>query len=111
MKPRDQWPNQYIVGNQGADGALFLIKFEGRNFAVVASNGGSWDHVSVSLPNRCPNWREMCFVKQLFWNDDEVVIQYHPAKQDYINNCPTCLHMWKPQNEVLPMPDKIMVGI
>jgi hypothetical protein len=25
----------------------------------VASNGGGWDHVSVSLPNRCPNWIEM----------------------------------------------------
>jgi len=110
MKPRDQWPKQYeLYGND--DGGMYKISFENQHLVVIASIGLGWDHCSVSLKNRCPNWREMCYVKDLFWGDDEVVIQYHPAKQDYINNCHTCLHMWKPQNEALPMPDKIMVGI
>lgn len=111
MKPRYEWPNDCQVGSQGDDGGMFLVKFEGNNLAVIASHGMCWDHVSVSLKNRCPNWREMCYVKDLFWNDDEVVIQYHPAKSEYINNCSTCLHMWKPQNENIPMPPTIMVGI
>lgn len=42
---------------------------------VVAANGLGWDHVSVSLPNRCPNWIEMEHVKRLFFEDDETAIK------------------------------------
>jgi hypothetical protein len=69
-----------------------------------------WEHVSVSCRNRCPNWPEMCFVKDLFWADDEVVMQLHPAKKDYVNQHPYCLHMWKPIAEIIPLPPRIMVG-
>ena len=30
----------------------------GGALLCIASNGDGWDHVSVSLPNRCPNWPE-----------------------------------------------------
>jgi hypothetical protein len=50
------------AGNNGA----FLIPFESFRLFVIASNGMGWEHVSVSLPNRCPNWREMCFIKNLW---------------------------------------------
>ncbi len=64
-----------------------------------------WEHVSVSLKQRCPTWDEMCFVKDLFWADDEVVIQYHPAKSNYVNDFKTCLHLWKPIGVELPTPE------
>ena len=70
-----------------------------------------WEHVSVSLPNRCPNWTEMCFVKDLFWDENEVVMQLHPAKKDYINNHPYCLHMWRPVIAQIPLPPIEMVGV
>ena len=54
-----------------------------------------WEHVSVSRPTRTPHWREMCFVKSLFWGDDETVLQFHPKKSQYINNMEFCLHLWK----------------
>ena len=52
---------------------------------VVASDGGGWDHVSVSLLGRCPTWNEMSHVKNLFWDAEETVVQYHPPASKYIN--------------------------
>jgi len=68
-----------------------------------------WEHVSASLKKRCPTWAEMSFVKDLFWRDDEVIVQYHPAKEHYISNHGYCLHLWKPPYEVF-MPPSIAIG-
>jgi len=77
---------------------------------LIVSDGMGWDHVSVSCTNRCPEWEEMCYVKGLFWDGDECVIQYHPREQEYVNCHPFCLHLWKPQDVELPEPPKVMVG-
>lgn len=65
---------------------------------------GQWEHVSVSTPTRCPTWEEMCKVKSLFWHEHETVLQFHPAKTNYVNNHPFCLHLWKPKGEVMLPP-------
>ena len=70
-----------------------------------------WEHVSVSLPNRIPTWREMDFIKDIFWGEDEAVIQIHPPKKDKINNHVYCLHLWKYMKFDLPMPMPIAVGL
>ncbi len=85
------------------DGA-FVFQFKGVRLRVVASCGGDWDHVSVSNPQRCPTWEEMCFVKRVFFRDDETVIQYHPPEAEYVNRHNFCLHLWRPQYAELPMP-------
>jgi len=106
-----------IIAGRGASTATygmngaFTLRYKNKSLFVIASDGGEWDHVSVSLKSRTPTWEEMCYVKDLFFREDEVVIQYHPAKADYVNNCNTCLHMWRPQNEFIPTPPRIMVGI
>jgi len=110
MKTRDKWPIKYRKA-YGDDGASFFIPCGDKTLLVIASDGGGWEHVSVSLANRCPTWKEMCRVKDLFWDEDELVIQYHPAKDQYVNNHKHCLHMWKPQDVEVPIPPKIMVGI
>lgn len=69
-----------------------------------------WDHVSVSLHNRCPKWEEMCLIKELFFEPDEVAMQLHPVK-DYVNNHPYCLHLWRPFKEAIPLPPSILVGL
>jgi hypothetical protein len=66
--------------------------------------GEAWDHVSVSCERRCPWWDEMCWVKEQFFEDDETVIQYHPAKADYVNLNPYVLHIWRPKDSKIPMP-------
>lgn len=81
-----------------------------RNFNVIVSDGGGWDHVSVSLPDRCPTWEEMCAIKRLFFAPDEVVMQLHPAERNYRNCHPYCLHLWRPQEQTIPLPDPLMVA-
>jgi hypothetical protein len=71
---------------------------------VIAADGGLWDHVSVSLKNRTPIWSEMNFIKDLFWEPEETVIQYHPPASKYINQHPFVLHLWRPQGIDIPMP-------
>jgi hypothetical protein len=80
--------------------------------SVIASNGGGWEHVSVSVSSRpdiLPGWEEMCFVKDLFWRPEECVLQYHPSEEDYVNIHPSVLHLWRPIDQEIPKPLKIMV--
>lgn len=80
---------------------------------VIASDGYGWKHVSVSYMERdnTPTWDIMCKIKDLFWEPEDWVVQYHPAKSEYINNHPGVLHLWQPLNEKLPTPPSIMVGL
>ena len=94
-------------GNNGA----FYVPFESFQLKCLASDGEDWEHVSVSLDNRCPNWKEMCFIKDLFWDDEYIVVQYHPPKSQYVNYHPYCLHLWKPIKEKIPLPPAILVGL
>ena len=93
---------------------LFIIPLNyGIKANVIASNGEGWEHVSVTLIGLrySPNWEQMCFIKSIFWEENDVVIQYHPAKKDYVNNHPFCLHLWRPIGQVIPTPDPILVGL
>ena len=90
---------------EGENYGAFLVQTPFRTILLVISSGstrngdsreGQWEHVSVSLPDRCPTWDEMNFVKDLFWSGSETVLQFHPAKFQYVNTHPFCLHLWKP---------------
>lgn len=103
-----------IVGDSG--NGCFKVFVGGRSFFVVASNGGGWDHVSVSPCNKkrklCPTWEEMCEIKKMFFLPEECVIEYHPAESEYVNNYEYCLHLWKTNNGVpIPTPQSIFVGL
>ena len=82
----------------------------GERANVIISNGLGWEHVSVSLKGRCPRWQEMCYIKALFWGDEEIVVQYHPQKSKYVNLHPFCLHLWRPVDVELPTPPTSMIG-
>jgi hypothetical protein len=71
-----------------------------------------WQHVSVSIEHdkQPPRWKIMCYVKDLFWEPEDWVCQFHPAKSEYVNYNPACLHLWRPLVEKLPTPLAIMVG-
>lgn len=69
-----------------------------------------WQQVSVSLPNKCPTWGQMSYVKKLFWGEDVEVVQFHPPKEDYINNHSFCLHLWR-HKDGHKMPPSILVGL
>jgi hypothetical protein len=93
-------------GNNGA----FRFTRNGTKLLVIISDGGGWDHVSVSCTHRCPTWSEMCWIKNIFFDEDEWVTQYHPAKSDYVNFHANCLHLWRPQGVDVPQPPSWMVG-
>lgn len=88
----------------GIDGALFKFRYNARDYTVIASNGGGWDHVSISSKTRTPTWEVMAKVKEIFFTPDEVVMQLHPAEKDYVNISEHCLHLWRPQREKIPLP-------
>lgn len=81
----------------------------GNSELCVEFNEEPLDHVSVSLQKRCPTWAEMCWVKEQFFEDEELVIQYHPPKSKYINAHPNVLHLWRPRDIAIPLPPPHMV--
>lgn len=88
----------------------FRISHKGMKFLVVVSDGGGWDHVSVSLSNRCPTWYEMCGFKEVFFEDEETVVQFHPKESEYVNCSKNCLHLWRKQDSEFELPPSIFVG-
>jgi hypothetical protein len=89
---------------------VFLSPIDKRRLRVIASNGEGWDHVSVSLANRCPRWSEMEYVKRLFFHDHETAMQLHVPPADHISDHPYCLHLWRPHGTEIPRPPAIMVS-
>jgi hypothetical protein len=102
------------AGNNGAFDIPYSKNYRDYTLIVVASDGGGWEHVSVSImgkPNQTPTWEMMCFVKDLFWDDEDVVMQFHPPKSQYVDNHPGCLHMWRPIGKEVLIPPSIFVGL
>lgn len=91
---------------------IFLPKNQGHLFAI-ASNHAGWEHVSVSKiykgSSALPNWSDMCRIKNLFWDEEDCVVQFHPPKQDYVNICQYALHLWRPIGIEFPRPPKQLV--
>lgn len=104
---RGQMATDKSWGNNGA----FLIKLRhSQRVFVIASDGLGWEHVSVSHDSYTPTWEEMCQVKEMFWDPEDCVVQYHPRASEYVDLHRHCLHLWRPTGAELPRPDPILVG-
>lgn len=103
------------LGTNPSDGfnGAFQLVINNVWVGIIASDGAGWDHVSVSLIRSVgtPSWSIMQKVKELFWDDEVAVMQLHPPKSTWVNNHPGCLHLWRPQQEKIPLPPPIMVGL
>jgi hypothetical protein len=105
-------------GNNGA----FFVNISSTLVAFcIASDGKEtdWEHVSVSLflrkktaisVKRCPTWEEMCMIKDMFWTDDDCVIQFHPPKAHYVNYHSYCLHLWRYTKIEQTLPPDELIG-
>ena len=104
--------NLFIEAETDNDGmgGKYYDKDSGKWLNFIFSYQMGWEHLSVSMPNKTPSWDQMCMMKDIFWNEDEACIQYHPRKEDYVNNHKHCLHIWKPTEVPLPLPPSILVG-
>jgi hypothetical protein len=100
-------------GSSETDGfnGHFLVPLDGELWFCRISDGWGWRHVSVSNAQRkmLPTWAIMCRVKEAFFSDESWVVQYHPAKTDYVNDHELVLHLWEPLEENLPHPPVILV--
>ena len=102
LKSCGAWSSDESFGNNGA--------FQVDKMKIIASDGDGWDHVSVSNKNKIPTWAQMCQVKNLFWDEEDCVIQFHPPKKEYVNFHEFTLHLWKFQGEEFKTPPGYMVG-
>lgn len=101
-----------LMGDYGDEhNGAFRLKIKGEEYQVISSNGHGWEHISISHKHKIPSWKTMCILKDLFFYEEEVVMQLHPKKSEYVNNHPNCLHLWKPIDQEVPTPPKWMVGI
>jgi hypothetical protein len=86
------------------------LRIPARDMAIVFSNGGGWEHVSVSHPDRTPTWEEMDDVKRRFWQETDTVMQLHVPPAQHKNCHPHCLHLWRPLIAEIPRPPSIYVA-
>ncbi len=107
----DEYRIEMIPGDPGDEhNGAFQMKIRGEKFLIIASNGGGWEHVSISHKYKVPGWRVMCELKEMFFEDTEAVYQIHPPKAEYMNVHKNCLHLWRPTKEGQPLPPVYMIG-
>lgn len=106
-----EWYGAFVVrGPRGDHLTVLASRGDPDEWAACGLDPPCWEHVSVSLEDRCPTWEEMCWVKDLCWGPDEWVVQFHPAASEHVNYHPNCLHLWKPVGVELPRPPASTVG-
>jgi hypothetical protein len=96
--------------SHGCNGAFRVRLTNGEILNVVATDREGWEHVSVSRGDRIPRWDEMCIIKALFWDPEDVVVQYHPRESEYVNMHPRTLHLWRQVGAEFATPPAYMVG-
>jgi len=101
----------------GMNGFFHIAGPCGAALLVVVSNASVWpfpppvwEHVSVSVRHRTPNWREMEYIRDLCFAPDELVLQFSMPRAAHINLHPYCLHLWKPIGVDIPTPPPETVG-
>lgn len=82
---------------------------------VMACIADGWEHVGVKVTDSplynhfLPTWDHMAAVKDLFWDYDECVVQFHPPADRYVNKDAGVLHLWKHTKYEFPVPDPSLV--
>lgn len=110
QKNAGDWSSDESDGNNGAFAIPASAAKKRPLIRIIASDGEGWEHVSVSTATRCPTWAEMCFVKEMFWDEEDAVMQLHPPRSRWVNNHPYCLHLWRPTEVEIPLPADVLVG-
>ena len=93
------------------DGNVYVIPVHPRRAFLVGSDITlDWEHVLVTAIDprdgsvSMATWDEMCLVKEIFWDKEDMVMQLHPPQSEYVNDNPYTLHLWRPVKEVIPNP-------
>ena len=106
-----------VIAGHDPEGVACEVQGPGRHrtLAIIASWGEGWDHVSVHARDylaHCkdvPTWKEMCYVKDLFFGPEECVVQFHPPASQYVNVDPHVLHLWRQHGATSALPPKELI--
>jgi len=101
----------------GDNFGAFVISRLGVKLFLVVSDGDewpfpppAWEHASITLSvKRTPHWAEMCWVREQLWDAEDLVLQIHPPRSEYVNLHEYALHLWRPIDYDLPRPPRITV--
>lgn len=90
---------KFIVSNDStvAFGGDYYDTLNNKRLNFVFSVQEGWEHLSVSMPSKTPTWEQMCMMKDIFWEEEEECLEYHPRKSEYVNIHNHCLHIWRPE--------------
>lgn len=84
----------------------FMYQNKSERLAVIVSgevhNGVKYLHVSCSNPFHVPTYDQITFVKQVFIGDDREAYMVFPMKDKHVNIHPYCLHLYSPEQPLLP---------
>ena len=100
MLDKEKWINR-INANEYLPGfyaGMISLPDSGDATVVVGTDEDGYEHVSVAPTNqrKLPSWDDMCYVKNIFWDEEEECYQIMPKKSEYVNIKKNCLHLWKP---------------
>ena len=103
---RPHWADPTDMGDRY--NGCFVIP--SRRTVIVVSNGEGWEHVSISMGDRCPTWGEMEEYKRKLWAPEDTVMQLHVPVSEHISCHPYCLHLWRPTDREIPRPPSVFVA-
>ena len=95
------------VGKPDSDPAAFLVPSQSdpiESLFVLAGHIRGFEYVQVTGRERCPTWDEMCQIKSMFWDAEDVCFQLHPARSRYVNKSEFSLWIWRPTDCEIPQP-------
>lgn len=97
-KSKAMWKTNKTFEQWGVKCGIIKLPTGAQGSVVVGRNEEGWEHVSLSLyRQKLPTWDEMCYIKNIFWDEEEEVVQIHPKKSKYVD-LTEALHLWRPVN-------------
>lgn len=107
-RDRDGNNGAFVLASPIGGRMIMIIASDGSHWAEEGLEGQPWEHVSVHVEQGShtltPTWLEMCAVKDLFWEPEDCVIEFHPPKSCYVNTHTHTLHLWRPTQTEIPLP-------
>jgi hypothetical protein len=85
------------VGDAGCGVFRFRSCIDKAELLCMAAVSPDYDFVSVNRKNRTPNWPEMEQIRELFFKETEIVLQFHFPFKGLVR---TSLYMWHPKFEI-----------
>lgn len=71
-----------------------------KTWVFVFSDDPYFEHLSISSRHKTPDWDTMSRIKDVFFQDEEECVQFHPKKSQYVNIMEHCLHIWRFKGEL-----------